>query len=298
MRSVEPIEIGSNSSVLQISGLVLNDGEGGGRASEEVNQPVREWDNRLFGVVDPSVYINDRGGGGADISIGEACDLEVVHLLDPFGRSIDALRSEDLEVRVVAVVLDIARRGSGEGVFVMQDLLLQAGEGVVEGVDRLLVLFLSLFDGLSETLNDVGEEGNGEFSRIAVEKIQGGPWGEWRALVVWVIEHADWIKDWRIQCGTLRRYDGLERGEDRLSSVIGRRLWRGVGGSNPKLNGERRSGFGGNERGNRTSGSRRHGGFDRGVDGVVRHRAMVEELSDDCEETVVVFIPSRGCFRW
>ena len=107
----------------------------------------------------------------------------------------------------------------------------------------------------------------------------------------------DRVKERPIQRGTLSRVNSLEGGEDRSPSVIGRWFWHGVGGSNPKLNRERRSGSGGNERGNRTSGSRGHGGLDRGVDGVVRHRAMVEELSDDREGTVVAFILSRGCLR-
>ena len=157
-----------------------------------------------------------------------------------------------------------------------------------------MILF-SFFDGFGKAFDDVGEEGDGELSWIALEEIEGGPRGEWRALVVRVVEHADWVKEWRIQRGTLSGTNGLEGGEDCSPSVIGRGFWRGVGGSDPKLNGERRSGSGGNERGNRTSGSRGHGGFDRGIDGVVRHRAIVEELSDDREETVVVFILSRGC---
>ena len=195
MCCTEPIEVSSNSPVLQISGLVLNDGEGGGRAGEEIDQPVREWDDGLFGMIDPGIHIDNGGGSGTNVGIGKACDSKVVHLLDPLGGSIDAFRSEDLEVRVVAVVLDVARRGSGEGVFVMQDLLLQAGESVVKGVDRLLMFFLSLFDGFGEAFDDVGEEGNGELGRIAVEKIQGRPRGEWRALVIQVVKHADRIKD-------------------------------------------------------------------------------------------------------
>ena len=133
---------------------------------------------------------------------------------------------------------------------------MQAGEGVVERVDRLLVVFLALFDCLSEAFDDVGEEGDGEFSRIALEKVEGGPWGEWRALIIGVVEHADRVKERRIQRGTLRGVNGLEGREDGPSSVVTRGLRRGVGGSNPKLNRERRRGFGRNKRGNRTSCSR------------------------------------------
>ena len=122
--SAESVKIGPNSPVLQISGLVLDDGKGGGWASNEFEQPVREWNDGLFGMVDPGVYVDNGRGGTADIGIGEAGDSEVVHLFDPFGRSIDALCGEDLEVGVVAVVLDVARRGSGESVLIVQDLFL------------------------------------------------------------------------------------------------------------------------------------------------------------------------------
>ena len=87
----------------------------------------------------------------------------------------------------------------------------------------------------------------------------------------------------------------MEDGEDGLSGVVAGGLWRGVRGSDPKLNGERRGGSGGNERGNGTSGSRGHRGLGRGVDGVIRHCAMVERLGDDREEMVVIFILLRGC---
>ena len=122
--SAESVKIGSDSPVLQVSGLVLDDGKSGGWASDEFKQPVREWDNRLFRVVDSSVHVDNGRGGTADISIGETGDPEVVHLFDPFGRSVNAFCGKDLEVRVVAVILDIARRGSGESVLIVLDLLL------------------------------------------------------------------------------------------------------------------------------------------------------------------------------
>ena len=224
--------------------------------------------------------------------------MEVVHLLDPLSRSVDTLRGEDLEVGVVAIILDVAGRGSGEGVLVVQDLFLQAGKGVIEGVDRLLVVLFPFLDGFGEALDDVSEEGNGELSWIALKEIEGGPRGEWRALIARVVEHSNRVKEWQIQGGTLGWDDGLERGEDRFPSVVGRGLWRGVRGRDLKLNGERRSGFGGNERGNRTSCSGRQRRLDGGVNGVVRHCAIVVELSDDREETVVAFILGRGCFQW
>ena len=195
--------------------------------------------------------------------------MEVIHLLDPLSRSIDALRGEDLEIGVMAIILDVARRGSGESVFIVQDLFLQAGEGVVEGVDRLLVVFFLLLDGFGETLDDVSEEGDGKLGRIALEEIEGGPWGEWRALIAWVVEHSNRVKEWWIQGGTLGWVNGLERSEDCSPSVVGGGLWRGVRGRDPKLNGVRRSGSGGNERGNRTSCSGRQRRFDGGVDGVI-----------------------------
>ena len=160
------------------------------------------------------------------------------------------------------------------------------------------MILLPFLDRLGKAFDNVGEEGDGELGWITLEEVEGGPRGEWRALVVRVVEHADRVKEWWIQCGTLGGVNGLEGSEDGSPSVVGRGLWHGVGGSDPKLNGERRSGSGGNERGNRTSSSRGHGGLNRGIDGVVRHCAIVEELSDDHEEMVVVFIPSRGCLRW
>ena len=160
MGGAESVEVSSDPPVLQVSGLVLDNGESGGGASDEVDQPVRERNDGLFGMVDSGIYVDDRRGGGANIGIGEACNPEVVHLFDPLGGLIDALCGEDLEVRVVTIILDVTRRGSGESVLVVQDLFLQAGESVVEGLDRLLVVFLPLFDGLSKTLDDVGEEGN------------------------------------------------------------------------------------------------------------------------------------------
>ena len=56
----------------------------------------------------------------------------------------------------------------------------------------VLLLFL---DGLGETLDDVGEEGDSELGRIALEEVESGPQGEWRALVVRVVEHADRVKE-------------------------------------------------------------------------------------------------------
>ena len=220
-------------------------------------------------MVDSGVHINNGWGGGADIGVGEACDSEVVHLFNPFGGSIDAFRGEDLEVGVVTVVLNVAGRGSGESVFIVQDFFLQAGEGVIEGVDRLLVVFFPFLDGLGKTFDDVGEEGDGKFGRIALEEIEGGPRGEWRALVTRVVEHASRVKEWRIQGGALRWVNGLERSEDCSPGVVSRGFWRGVRGRGLKSNGERRSGSGGNERGNRTSCSGGQRGFDRGVNGVV-----------------------------
>ena len=120
----ESIEVGCDSPVLQISGLILDDGESGGWASDDLEQPVGEWNDGLLRVVDSGVYVDDGRGGGSDIGVGGASDSEVVHLFDPLGRSIDAFCGEDLEVRVVAVILDIAGRGSGEGLFVVQDLFL------------------------------------------------------------------------------------------------------------------------------------------------------------------------------
>ena len=204
-------------------------------------------------MVDPGIDVDDGRGGAADVSVGEASNSEVVHLLNPFGGSVDALCGEDLEIGVMAIILDVAGRGRGESVLVVQDLVLQPGESVVEGVDRLLVLLLPLFDGFSKAFDDIGEEGNGEFGRVALEEIKGGPRGEWRALITWVVEHADRVKERRIQCGTFGGINGLESREDCSPSVTGWGLWRGVRGSDPKLNGERRSRSGGNEWGNRTS---------------------------------------------
>ena len=293
----ESIEVGCDPPVFQVSGLVLDDGESGGWASDDLEQPIREWNDGLLRVVDPGVHVNDGRGSGSDVGVGKASDSEVVHLFDPFGRSIDAFCGEDLEVRVVAIVLNIAGRGNGEGLLVVQDLFLQAGKGVVEGVDCLLVVLFSLLNGLGEALDDVGEEGDREFSRVALEEVEGGPRGEWRTLVARVVEHADRVKEWRIQCGTVGGVNGLERREDCSSSVTGGGLWRGVRGSDLKLNGERRNVAGGNERGDGTPCPRRQGGLDGGVDGVVRHCAMMEGLDDDREETAIVFILSRGCFR-
>ena len=207
----------------------------------------------MVGVIDPGVYVDDGRGGRANIGIGEASDSKVVHLLNPLCRSVDSLCSEDLEVWVVAIVLDVAGGRSGEGLFVVQDFFLQTGEGVVERVDRLFVVFLSLFDRFGETLDDVGEESDGELSRIALEEVEGGLRGEWRALITGVVEHTDRVKERRIQRGTFRGVNGLEGCKDGSPSVVTRGLRRGVGGSDPKLNGERRRGFGGNKRGDRAS---------------------------------------------
>ena len=122
--SAESVEVGPDSPVFQVSGLVLNDGKSGGWAGDEFEQPVGEWNDGLFGMVNPGIHIDNGGGGAADIGIGETGDSEVVHLFDPLGRLVNALRGKDLEVGIVAVVLDVAGGRSGEGVFVMQDLLL------------------------------------------------------------------------------------------------------------------------------------------------------------------------------
>ena len=122
--SAESVEVGSNSPVLQVPGLVLDNGKGGGWASDEFEQPVGEWNDGLFGMIDPGVYIDDGRGSTADIGVGEASNSEVVHLFDPLGRSVNALCGKDLEVGVVTVILDVAGRGSGESVLVVQDLFL------------------------------------------------------------------------------------------------------------------------------------------------------------------------------
>ena len=66
------------------------------------------------------------------------------------------------------------------------------------------MVFFPLLDGLGETLDDVSEEGDGELGWIALEEIEGGLQGEWRALVARVVEHADRVKEWRIQGGTVK----------------------------------------------------------------------------------------------
>ena len=59
MGGAEPVEVSSNSPVFQVSGLVLDDGESGGRASDKLDQPVGERGDWLVGMVNSSVYVDD-----------------------------------------------------------------------------------------------------------------------------------------------------------------------------------------------------------------------------------------------
>jgi hypothetical protein len=85
--------------------------------------------------------------------------MVVVELFDPFGGPIESLADADMEHGVVAIVLNIAFGGNGEGVLVGFDLFIKAGDGIIEGGNGSLVCLFPRLDGGSEGADDINEEG-------------------------------------------------------------------------------------------------------------------------------------------
>ena len=95
-----------------------------------------------------------------------------------------------LEGRIMPVVLDVSVRWGGEGLLVMEDLRLEGVQRVVECFDRCDMLFFSLLDRGDERADDVDEEDGVVVVKVPFDDRSGGPRGEWRRLIVGVVEHA------------------------------------------------------------------------------------------------------------
>ena len=100
------------------------------------------------------------------------------------------MRESYLEGRIVSVILDVSVRRGGEGFLVLEDLRLEGVQRVVERFDRCDMLFFSLLDRGNERADDVDEEDGVVVVEVPFHDRGGGPRGEWRRLIVGVVEHA------------------------------------------------------------------------------------------------------------
>ena len=100
------------------------------------------------------------------------------------------MREADLQGWIVSIILDVSLRRGGEGFFILEDLQLERVQGVVERLDRRDVLFFSLFDRGDERADNIDKEDGVVVVEIPFHDGSGGPRGEWRRLIVGVVEHA------------------------------------------------------------------------------------------------------------
>ena len=189
MSPAESIQVGSQSPVIEFCGGVLNEGVGRGIGGEKVDKPVRKGLYGSIGVVGGGINVENGGSAGSNIPVAKGSHTIVVKLLDPLGRASLAMRESYFEGWVVSVVLDVSVRRGGEGFFVLEDLRLEGIQSVVECFDRCDVLFFSLFDCGNERTDDVDEKDGIVVMEVPFNDGSGRPRGEWRRLVVGVIEH-------------------------------------------------------------------------------------------------------------
>ena len=100
------------------------------------------------------------------------------------------MRKSYFEGWIVSVVLNVSIRRGREGFFVLEDLRLEGVQRVVECFDCCDVLFLSLFDRGDERTDDVDKKDGVVVMEVPFHDRSGGPRGEWRRLIVGVVEHA------------------------------------------------------------------------------------------------------------
>jgi hypothetical protein len=79
--------------------------------------------------------------------------------------------------------------GDTEGVLVIFDLFVEAGDGVVKGVDGGLVRLFPRLDGGSEGMDDVDQEGCTPVMQVALSDKGGSSWGNGRSDEVRVVKH-------------------------------------------------------------------------------------------------------------
>ena len=101
-----------------------------------------------------------------------------------------AMRESYFEGWIMSVVLDVSVRRGGEGFFVLEDFRLEGIQSVVERFNRCDVLFLSLLDRGNERTDDVDEKDGVVVMKVSFDDGSSGPRGEWRRLIVGVVEHA------------------------------------------------------------------------------------------------------------
>ena len=189
MSPAESVQIGGQSPVVELGGGVLNEGVGRGIGGEKIDKPVRKGLYGSVGMVWGGIDVEDRGGARPDVSVTEGGHAIVVELLDPFGGASLAMREADLQGWIVPIVLDVSVWRGGEGFFVLEDLRLEGVQGVVERFDRRDVLFFPLFDCGNERTDDIDEEDGVIVVEVPFHDRGGGPRGEWRRLIVGVVEH-------------------------------------------------------------------------------------------------------------
>jgi hypothetical protein len=113
----------------------------------------------------------------------------IVKLLDPFGGLVEPFANADLECGVVAIVFDVSLRWDTEGVFIVFDLFIEAGDGVVKGGDGSLMGLFPRLDHGGEEVDDVDEESGAAVVEISFSSEGSATWGYWFSNKVWVVEH-------------------------------------------------------------------------------------------------------------
>ena len=93
----------------------------------------------------------------------------------------------------------------------------------------------TFLDRLCEASDNINEEDRSVLRWVSPQEVKGSPWGEWRALIVGVVEHLSWV-DKRL---SLRDGSGsLDSSVDGCTSVGLQQFWCRVGCSNTELHRE------------------------------------------------------------
>ena len=190
MSSAESVQIGGQSPVVEFGGGILNEGVSGGIGGEKIDEPVRKGLHGSVGMVGGGIDVKDGGSAGSDVPITEGGHTIVVELFDPFGRASLTMRQSYFEGWIVPVVFNVSVGRGGEGFFVLEDLRLEGVQGIVECFNRRDMFFFSLFDRGDERTDNIDEEDGVVVVEVPFHDGSGGPRGEWRRLIVGVIEHA------------------------------------------------------------------------------------------------------------
>ena len=99
------------------------------------------------------------------------------------------MREADFKGQEVAIVLDVTLWWSGECFFVLEDLGLEGVQGFIEGLDSGNMVVFAFLNGGNQRVDDVDEEGVVAMMKVPFCDESGGPRGEWRHLIVGIVEH-------------------------------------------------------------------------------------------------------------